>query len=245
MTLPAPWKPAPAGGPGKGGLVLERDEVHLFLAETRLDPDQLETLSAFLTPAEHEQFQKFRMPEKRAEAILSRALLRERLSHFTGVPPQTIALTYNPHGKPELHDNAVRFNISHTAGYVLLGLSRHHELGVDIESPRTRIEHENLARRFFTPGEHAALMAAPVEERVAAFFRCWTRKEAILKASGRGISAGLDTFEVPLQPRLAPTPIAEWMLHDLPVPQTHVAALATRCRAAQLQFWSWQPPTRK
>ena len=236
MTLRAPWQPAP------GGVVLERDEVHLFLAATDLPPGQLESLSSLLTAGEREQFRKFRMPEKRAEAILSRALLRERLSHFTGIAPPAIALTYNPHGKPEMDGTAIRFNISHTAGHVLLGVSRDHELGVDIESPRSQMEHENLAKRFFTAGEHAALMATPARDRVRAFFRCWTRKEAILKGMGRGISAGLDTFEVPLEALVGPIRIAEWMLHDLPVPETHVAVLATRCPSARLHFWSWQAP---
>ncbi|MGN6367483.1 MAG: 4'-phosphopantetheinyl transferase family protein [Phycisphaerae bacterium] len=234
MTLPAPWQPMP------GNLVAGRDEIHLFLAGANLPLDVFESLSAFLTTQEREQFLKFKMPQKRVEAVLSRAMLRERLSHFTGIAPQQLPITYNPHGKPSVEGSNVHFNISHTAGYILLGIGRDHELGVDIESPRQNLEHENLARRFFTPGEHAALLAIPAENRVNAFFRCWTRKEAILKAMGRGISAGLDTFEVPLHPAFAPMQVHPWILHDLPVPNTHIAALATQCPHVRLHFWAWQ-----
>ena len=236
MMLHAPWQPMP------GGLMVGRDEVHLFLVGTDLPLETFESLSGYLTEREREQFQKFRMPQKRAEAVLSRALLRERLAHFTGIAPQAISLSFNSHGKPAIERSNVYFNISHTAGYVLLGVALDHELGVDIESPRANLEHENLAQRFFTPGEHAALVATAVEDRVNAFFRCWTRKEAVLKALGRGISAGLDTFEVPLQPADEAMRVGEWELHDLPVPKTHVAALATRCGAARLHFWAWQLP---
>ena len=236
MRLQSPWQPMPEG------LLLGRDEVHLFLVGTDLPLETFESLNGYLTEREREQFQKFRMPQKRAEAILSRALVRERLGHFMGVAPQAIALSHNSHGKPAIEGADVHFNISHTAGYVLLGVAMDFELGVDIESPRANLEHEDLAQRFFTAGEHAALVATPVENRVNAFFRCWTRKEAILKALGRGISAGLDTFEVPLQAALGVVRIGEWELHDLPVPETHVAALATGCAAARLHFWAWQLP---
>jgi 4'-phosphopantetheinyl transferase len=236
MNPQSPWQTMPED------LLLGEGEVHLFLVGTDLPLEAFDALSGVLTEGEREQFQKFRMPQKRVEAILSRALLRERLSRFLNVEPRKIVLAYNPHGKPGIEGSNIHFNISHTAGYVLLGVGLDHELGVDIECPREDLEHENLAKRFFTPSEHAALVAMPAENRVNAFFRCWTRKEAVLKGMGRGISAGLDTFEVSLQPGRGPMMVGEWTLHDLPAPHTHVAALATRCKNARLCFWWWQPP---
>ena len=77
-------------------------------------------------------------------------------------------------------------------------MARERELGVDIEKIRAGVEREGIAERFFSPGEVAALRAAPVEERDEAFFRCWTRKEAYVKARGGGLSIPLDSFEVTL-----------------------------------------------
>jgi 4'-phosphopantetheinyl transferase len=241
MTLPPatfPWQPMPPD------LTLVPNHVHLFLTSTDLPAQSIAALEPMLPADERERFVQYRMPKKRSEAVIARALLRGRLSHFLKISPQQVPLAVNPHGKPHLPDDTIHFNLSHTAGYVLLAVSDH-ELGVDIESPRDNLAHEDLARRFFTPAEHAALIALPQADRALAFFRCWTRKEALLKAVGRGIAAGLDTFAVPVEPSSSPLAVDRWTLHDLPVPATHIASLATSSPHPHLHYWSCPQIARK
>ncbi|HUO09669.1 MAG TPA: 4'-phosphopantetheinyl transferase superfamily protein [Phycisphaerae bacterium] len=232
----------PSWLPMSPDLALVPNHIHLFLATTEISDDSIAHLDSFLSSEERERFARFRMPQKRNEAIVSRALLRERLSGFLDIPPAQIALAVNPHGKPHIEGAPVYFNVSHTAGCVLLAVSGEHELGVDIESPREHLSHEDLAKRYFTAAEHAALLEYPQDQRTIAFFRCWTRKEALLKAIGRGISGGLDTFEVPLGELSSPLTLDGWTLHDLAVPSPHIAALATRQTRPLLHFWRWHPP---
>jgi len=210
----------PSWLPMSPDLALVPNHIHLFLATTEISDDSIAHLDSFLSSEERERFARFRMPQKRNEAIVSRALLRERLSGFLDIPPAQIALAVNPHGKPHIEGAPVYFNVSHTAGCVLLAVSGEHELGVDIESPREHLSHEDLAKRYFTAAEHAAL----------------------LKAIGRGISGGLDTFEVPLGELSSPLTLDGWTLHDLAVPSPHIAALATRQTRPLLHFWRWHPP---
>jgi 4'-phosphopantetheinyl transferase len=220
-------------------LALAHNHVHIFLIPTDLPGQTLSHLETLLTPEEQTNIARLRIPAKRTEALISRASLRQTLAHFLHTAPQRLTFTTNPHGKPLLENSPLHFNLSHTAGMVILAVTLDHPLGIDIESLDRKIEHEDLARRFFTPAESSALLALPSADRHTAFFRMWTRKEALLKATGQGISAGLDTFEVPLTPFTAPVQLGPWTLHDLPVPATHSASLATATNTTNhLHFWS-------
>jgi 4'-phosphopantetheinyl transferase len=218
-------------------LTLLPNHVHLFLAPTALSQRTLAHLETFLTDAERQRVARLRIAAKRDEALISRALLRRILSRFLGTPPRDICFATNPHGKPYLDHFPLHFNLSHTAGYILLGVSLDLEIGVDIESLRADLAHEELAERFFTPAEYAALVALSPAARPLGFFRCWSRKEALVKATGRGIAFGLDTFEVPLRPLSGPTAVSARTLHDIPLPATHTGALATGSPDAELHFW--------
>jgi 4'-phosphopantetheinyl transferase len=222
-------------------LALAPNHVHIFLIPTTLPAQALAHFETLLSTDEQTTIARLRIAAKRTEALISRALLRQTLAHFLHTAPQQLTFTTNPHGKPLLKNSPLHFNLSHTGGdpgMVILAVTFDHALGIDIESLNRKIEHEDLARRFFTPTESAALLALPTADRHTAFFRIWTRKEALLKATGQGISAGLDSFEVPLAPSTSPITIKQWTLHDLPVPPTHLASLATASPNPQFHHWS-------
>jgi 4'-phosphopantetheinyl transferase len=108
--------------------------------------------------------------------------------------PGALQFSYSPYGKPSVVATTVRFNLSHSHTIAALALTRDYEIGVDVE--QVRPIKEDISGRFFSPRENAALSALPEQEQTGAFFRCWARKEAIVKAIGEGLSHPLDSFDV-------------------------------------------------
>ena len=132
----------------------------------------------------------------------------------------------------------VRFNVTHSGGIALLAFTRGREIGVDVEQVRHDFDPGAIARRYFSAHEQNQLADLPAEEKVDAFFRCWTRKEAYIKATGDGLSLPLSQFDVSLVPGetnalLATRPdeseAASWLLREVPAGPGYVAA-ALRAR---------------
>jgi len=134
----------------------------------------------------------------RRRFVVARAALRGVLGAALGQPPRSLRFVEGPHGKPALADQPppLRFNLSHSGELALLALSLDRELGVDLERRRHHLDHLGIARRYFAPDELAALAALPAAQQETAFYRCWTRKEALLKAKGAGLTLPLDSFAV-------------------------------------------------
>ncbi|HZN22754.1 MAG TPA: 4'-phosphopantetheinyl transferase superfamily protein [Burkholderiales bacterium] len=121
-----------------------------------------------------------------------------------------MAFKENPYGKPELEPHSdVAFSVSHSESLALVALTRHALIGVDVERVRPDATEAGIAERFFTRNEARSLARLNDADRVTAFFNAWTRKEAILKAIGCGLSVSLDAFEVTLKPGEAPA-LLEW-----------------------------------
>jgi 4'-phosphopantetheinyl transferase len=165
-----------------------------------LDVDDAERgrLYAYLSEDEAARASRFVFERDRQRFIVARGRLREVLAHVVGVKPATLRFDYAAHGKPSLAAfSDVRFNLSHSEALAALAVSRAGvEIGVDVEHVRPL--KEDIAERFFSRREAATLRALPESEQVDAFFRCWTRKEAIVKAIGEGLSHALDSFDVTL-----------------------------------------------
>ena len=164
---------------------------------------------------------------------------RPVLARYAGLAADALTLTTDSYGKPHLAAPiALGFNLSHCGDVVLLAIARGLEPGVDVEALRPRPRVLQLARRYFTADEAAALAALPVDDREPAFYRLWTAKEAVLKALGRGLSFGLDrvgfqleaggTAVRPAQFAGAAAPASGWQLHALAPTPGHLGALAWR-----------------
>ena len=157
---------------------------------------------------------------------------------------------YGPHGKPELAsdggETGLRFNVSHSHGLALYAITRHREIGVDVERIRPEVASETIAEHFFSPREVAVLRALPATLQATAFFACWTRKEAYIKARGDGLSLPLDQFAVSLAPGEPAALLytawdaqeaARWALHDLASGPGYRAAVAVTGHDWQLTCW--------
>lgn len=154
-----------------------------------------ESLVNLLTDEERARAARFRVERMREQFIVARGRLRTLLAHYVGRPPEEIPLHYGEQGKPHLPAQfGLHFNLSHTDGLAIFALSRD-LVGVDAERVRSITDVENLVARFFSRREAAEFQALRPDERSSAFMRAWTRKEAVLKAIGRGVLA-IDTCEV-------------------------------------------------
>jgi 4'-phosphopantetheinyl transferase len=184
--------------------MLAADEVHVWRASLNSPQQRLQYLHGMLVAKERERAARFHFAHDRRNFIAARGLLREILSHYLQLSPHTLQFKYTARGKPYLtHDCGgqwLRFNVSHSGELALYAISRGRELGVDIEECRTDIEHRQIASNFFSKQEVASLHALPAHLQQEAFFLCWTRKEAYIKAIGEGLSLPLHSFDVSVTP---------------------------------------------
>lgn len=194
-----------------------------------LEPEaaRLEPLYETLAPEERDRAQRFRFVADRRHYIACRGAMREILSHYLEVEPSAIRFTLNRYGKPMLVESDVRFNVSHSGQWAMLAVTRGRQVGIDIERMDPRFAQEQIPERFFSPREVADLRSLPAHEQVAAFFRCWTRKEAYIKARGMGLALELDSFDVTLRPDQAPAldRAGNWSIRNLEAPAGYAAAI--------------------
>ncbi len=175
----------------------------------------------FLSEKEVARADRQIFPANRQRFIRSHVFLRRVLAHYTQTSPADIKFYYGAHGKPGLANGigspSHHFNLSHCDQLALVAVTSKTTVGADVETVRLLPDYKDVARRFFGEHEYATLMALPEIERSRAFFRCWTRKEAVTKAIGLGLSMPLDCFEVTLAPE-SPPQVVSFECGDLTPP---------------------------
>lgn len=186
-------------------LALANDEVHLWRIELDAVSPAESRWRPLLSSDEIGRANRFHFSRDRQNFTATRAILRKLLGRYANSDPRDLRFSYGKQEKPALQDAdgmaGIQFNVSHSGCKALLAFARGRALGIDVEQVRNNFDHEALARRFFSPAEQQALAALPSSEKCAAFFRCWTRKEAYIKAHGSGLTLALDSFDVSLLPK--------------------------------------------
>ena len=224
---------------------LPTDEVHVWRARLDLSDDGLQVCAATLTAAERERAARYRFEAPRRHFTVARGTLRRLLARYVDVSPGTLEFDYGDYGKPVLASprGGVRFNVSHSGDVVLLAFGRGRDVGVDVERSERQVAWDTVARRFFSRQELDDLEALPGEARREAFFRCWTRKEAFIKATGHGVAFGLSNFAVSLRPDQGPAVVwvregeaAAWRLTDADPGAGYAGALCARGRDWQVRY---------
>ncbi len=180
------WQPAPRE------LTVAEYEVHVLAARLEVPEARIEAFATTLSEDERERAARFVFERDRRRFTVARGALRAILGRCLGVDPAAVPLRTAAKGKPEIGERSdLRFSVSHSEELALYALARGREVGIDVERLRPLPEAERIAERYFAPEERAALRAVPPDDRAAAFFRLWTRKEAYAKATGEGVFAGL------------------------------------------------------
>ncbi|MEO8335556.1 MAG: 4'-phosphopantetheinyl transferase superfamily protein, partial [bacterium] len=187
---------------------------------------------------------RFHFAEHRDAYIVAHGMLRRILGSYA---PGELHFVTGEYGKPALRDDVdVRFNLSHSGDLALVAVARGRDVGVDVERWNANIEHVALADYVFSIAERAALRELSESERVAGFFAAWSRKEAYIKATGHGITRGLDHFDVTLRPgesacilddRMDPMFREGWVMRDVPVPDGYSAALVAGAPLRDVQHY--------
>jgi 4'-phosphopantetheinyl transferase len=217
------------------------DEPRVDVWTVPLDgsPATVAALSRTLSGREAERAGRCRFEADRRRFVVAHGALRRILAGYLDVPPEELRLERGRHGKPRLADGAeLRFNLSHCGELALVAVSRHAEVGVDVDRLRPGLPVEAFAARFFPASDARFVAAAPGPmERGERFLRLWTRKEAVVKAAGARLTQGLglpvltDTdTDVVRDPSGQIRGV--WSVRDLPVPDGGLAALAVAGAAA-------------
>lgn len=240
--------------PGEA-LILGNHEVHVWRVVLDHNPSWIDSLLYTLAEDEQARAARFYFPIHRERFIVARGVLREILGLYLNRAARSVSFCYGPHGKPALAGesggNAIHFNMSHSHGVALYAVTRSGEIGIDLEFIREDLEVEHLAERLFSQREIATLRALPLSLRKYAFFLCWTRKEAYIKARGEGLSLPLDQFDVSLIPgepaallrtQADPDEALRWSLQELSIGPGYVSALAVGGQGWSLSCWQWPPP---
>lgn len=199
-------------------------------------PDTVEVaMEKLLSDPERVRAENYRFERDRSRFVVARGFLRAILSRYSGMKASAIAFQYGSEGKPYLETSSLSFNVSHSRNLAAYAVTHGPcELGIDVEWIRPEPLEDDVHERFFSGSEVEELLSLKPEERIPAFFRCWTRKEAFLKGRGGGLTTPLDLFSVSLLPGHSaailscriPTEGKEWKLYDLTVPAGYCGALA-------------------
>jgi 4'-phosphopantetheinyl transferase len=205
------------------------------------------TVETYLSTDECKRADRFHFARDREAYILARGTLRSLLGRYLGRDPAKVRFIYGAQGKPSLSDGDVQFNLSHTRGLALLALARGRPVGVDVEEVRPFSEVENLPQRIFSMQELQTFRDLKPSYHQTAFFNAWTRKEAVVKATGLGFTMDVREVEVTFAPeedaRLlhwnGSPPADQWTLRALEVPNGYAAALAVPGTVRELVLNSW------
>jgi 4'-phosphopantetheinyl transferase len=242
-----------SGFPIEESVPLPDDEVQLWRVDLEATGADESRWRQVLSSDELARASRFHFARDRQRFVAARALLRRILASYLATDPNSLAFCYSKKEKPSLAlgpahmESGVSFNVSHSGEIALFAFSRRREVGVDVEQVRRDADLEAIARRFFSAREQSQLAALPTEEKVDAFFRCWTRKEAYIKATGDGLSLPLSQFDVSLaagekSALLATRPdgseAGRWLLQEVPAGPGYIAALCVRGQDWKLNTWS-------
>jgi 4'-phosphopantetheinyl transferase len=213
-------------------------ELHIWGIWLTASDAALDFYRSTLSLDERRRSERFRWDELRCSFTLSRGGLRILLAHYLGCSPHEIELICGPKGKPALRSSSrIRFNASHSGQMALYAFTLGCELGVDVEQLRPLDDSTSVAARFFSSAELSQLLSLKPDERGLAFFRCWTRKEAYVKAIGDGLAIPLNGFQVTLLPEVPARLVQiasemgtadDWTLNHLELAPGYVGALAYR-----------------
>ena len=228
-------------------LALPESTIHVWLISLTQRGHVYKSLTGLLSSSEQERAARFKFDQHRQRFVVAHAALRSILSQYLKTTPLNVQFVNGPNGKPKLAEefarSDVRFNLSHSFDLALLAVIRGREIGIDVELVKEDYAFEDVAARFFTAEELAAFRALPVHLQRQGFFKCWTSKEAFLKAKGTGLSGKLDEVEITLsseQRVLINASVAGWTLSEVNPENNYEAALVIEGGAMPIECYRWE-----
>ena len=233
-------------------LELAQDEAHVWWENFALLPvSGAKQNLQILAPDEIQKAERFRFEKDRNHYISARSWLRKIIGKYLRMEPAALRFGYGEYGKPWLmneegNPHSLQFNLSHSEGVAICVLAWEKAVGIDVEALRFENSYDHVAENFFSQNERQALQSVAPEFKKIAFFNCWTRKEAYLKARGDGLIFPLDEFDVSLDSDEAkllsvhhfPEENQRWTLYHLNPKPNFVAALAVAGKPNEIRFFT-------
>ena len=232
-------------------LALAATDLHVWQVALDQPEASVARFRAVLSADERARVDRFHFDRDRRRYIVARGGLRSIIGRYLDLAPERLTFDYGPQGKPHLSpvssQTPLHFNVAHSHELALYAITLAHEVGIDIEYTLRQVaDIDQLADRFFSANENTVYRTLPVIDRRAAFFRCWTRKEAFIKATGEGLSHPLDRFDVTLAPDQPaailtidgePADASAWSLFHLEPAADYVGAVAVQGSVWRLSGW--------
>lgn len=225
---------------------LEPNEIHVWSSDLTIPPKQAEKKLALLSSNECERAKRFRFPIHGRRFIAARSTLRHILSLYLNISPNEIEFGYAEHKKPYLHipnlpipnNPRLQFNLAHSHDIAIYAFTLSYAVGIDIEKIKETYD-PAVAERFFSPHEFKDLMKLPSKDRITTFYRIWSRKEAVIKAVGKGLSIPLSTFSVSSNDVSETITIEHeaWSLIPLSIHPDYQSALASNQIVKKISYW--------
>ena len=212
-------------------IALAATEIEIWQTRLDLSTEVVSQCAELLSNDERLRAHRFHYERHRRRFIVARGTLRVLIGGYLGIGAASIRFSYLKNGKPGLAmwPEPLRFNVSHAHERALFALSRQYQVGIDIEYLERDIAYRELVGRYFSPREAATLERFPNAERRHVFLTAWSRKEAVAKISGEGISAvSKNRIEVPLGPLSDPYHAQQWKLYEVDVENSYTANVAVR-----------------
>lgn len=239
----------PSAGDGAAFPGLAAGECHVWTVALEQAADAQAALQRHLSADELQHLAALRLPALRRQYAVTRGALRLLLGRYLDMPPALCRYTTGRYGKPALIEPrlGLHFNVAHSGGQALIAITRGTELGVDIELQRPLDDMAGLARSILSAADLERWLGLPQAQRQQAFYAIWTRKEAVAKAAGLGLSMDFPGLSVEFGPR-RPAAVrgidnafgqpSEWLLADLQCPPGYSAALAARAQALRISLYA-------
>lgn len=220
---------------------MELNDIHVWQVDLTATEDNENNQLAVLSPDERMRANRFQFPEHRKRFIAARYYLRSMLSLYTGMPPEKITFAYTEHHKPYLQEPAqsdIQFNIAHSDEMAVFTFTKQHIIGIDIEKMKIK-NVVSIAERFFSATEITALKQLAPEAQIIGFYQLWSRKEAIIKAAGFGLSIPLSSFTVAADDRLEDISLENQPLSlvSIPIHPSYQSAIACGQRIRSVSVW--------
>ncbi len=233
-------------------LELNNTEVHIWNVDIQKHVHDLELYHKLLSSAETEQAGRFHFEKDKIRYTITHAVFRLLISSYSGIEPVDVEYSYNKHKKPCLQEKAkfknLTFNLSHSGMLIVFAFALNRELGIDIEKIKPMNDADGLIERFCSEREKSDYFSIPAEMRNKAFFRCWSRKEAYIKARGTGLYFSLAKFSVSIKPedppmllevKDEPDETERWRLYDLDISKDYSSSLMVENGEVMLRFFEW------